>query len=308
MLWTYIAVSAYFLLALVAIIDKKLLTYRIPHPISYAFFVGILNIFVLFLVPFGFSFLEPHITLFALVSGIAFVVGIYLLYTLLKKSEASRIVPLIGAATPLFLILFSTTLTKSNLVLHEFAAMGLFITGGLLLSYQSSQTNGIPFLIKIRSSFPIRIFFFAFLASFFFASSLFLTKEVFNAVDFIPGFIWTRLGAVLAALSILLFPSARYTIFHMSRRITSSSTGMFLSNQALGSTSTVLLHIAIFLGPVTIINAMQGVQYFFIFFLALFSTAVYPRLIRETFTPLALVSKFIGIVLIAAGFAFLFLY
>lgn len=304
MLWIPIAVSAYFFLALVAIIDKKLLTYRIPEPISYAFYVGLLNIVTLVLIPFGFKILDTTLILFAISAGIAFVVGIYFLYSTLRLSEASRALPLIGATTPLFILFFSTVITKTHLTNHELSAIGLFIAGGLLLSIK--QNHSAPLFQISRHDISIKIVVPGILAAFFFACSLFLTEEVFNQTDFISGFVWMRIGNVLAAFFILLLPTARKIIFHTSRQLAPSSKKIFLANQFMGGTGNILLNIAVFLGPVAVINAMQGVQYFFLFLLALFFTAFYPRIIRESFNLRILASKLIGILLIAAGFVFLF--
>lgn len=54
MLWLTVTISAYFLLAIVALIDKYLISGPIPNPKVYAFYVGILGILALFLFPLGF--------------------------------------------------------------------------------------------------------------------------------------------------------------------------------------------------------------------------------------------------------------
>ncbi|MDP2676379.1 MAG: EamA family transporter [bacterium] len=305
MLWIPITVSAYFFLALVALVDKKLLTHRVPEPIAYAFYVGLLNIVTFVLIPFGFNMLAAPLALFALSAGIAFVVGIYFLYSTLRRSEASRAIPLIGATTPLFIIFFTTVISKTPITTHELFAIGFFILGGLLLS--SRQSDGDPLFRINGNTINVKIVVPGILAAFFFACSFFLTEEVFNQTEFIPGFIWMRAGNVLAALFILLLPTARKIIFQTSKHLAPSSKKIFLANQFMGGSGNLLLNIAIFLGPVTVINAMQGVQYFFIFLLALFFTAFYPRVIRESFTPRVLFSKLAGIFLIIAGFAVLFL-
>ncbi|PIR69477.1 MAG: hypothetical protein COU47_02780 [Candidatus Niyogibacteria bacterium CG10_big_fil_rev_8_21_14_0_10_46_36] len=305
MLWIPIAVSAYFFLALVAIVDKKLLTNRVPEPISYAFYVGLLNIVTLILVPFGFTILDGPLLLFALTAGFSFVIAIYFLYTTLRHSEASRAIPLIGATTPLFILFFTTVLSKTHLTIYEFSAIGLFIAGGLFLSIQ--QNHADPLFRITHDQVNIKVVVPGILAAFFFACSFFLTEEVFNHSTFISAFIWMRLGNVIAAIFIFTLPSARRVILHTSRKLLPSSKTIFLANQVLGGTGNILLNIAIFLGPVAVINAMQGVEYFFIFLIALFLTAFYPRILRESISPRALLGKLAGIFFIAAGFVLLFL-
>ena len=52
--WLFIAIIAHFLFALGFIIDKFLLSKTVLKPVAYAFYVGLLEIFVLLLIPFGF--------------------------------------------------------------------------------------------------------------------------------------------------------------------------------------------------------------------------------------------------------------
>ncbi|MBI4114362.1 MAG: EamA family transporter [Candidatus Niyogibacteria bacterium] len=306
MLWLPITVGAYFFLGVVAIIDKKLLSRRIPEPISYAFYVGMLNIAALLLVPFGFQFLSYDITLFALSAGISFVIGIYFLYSALRHAEASRAVPIIGAITTIFILFFSTFLARTYLTNTELGAIALFIGGGLLLALKP-EDDGEKQKSAIYSYVNTRVILMGLAAAFFFAVHLFLTKEVFKETTFLSGFVWLRMGNVLAAIGILLLPSARRIILYTTEQLTPSSSGIFMANQLMGATGNILLSFAIFLGPVTIINAVQGVQYFFIFLVALFLTAFYPRILKEIFSPQAILNKLVGILIIAGGFILLFL-
>ena len=85
MWWLVIVILAHLLYALVFITDKYILSRPLPHPIVYAFYVGVLSIVILFLVPFGFYFpsrLELGIVLLA---GIAQVAGWVFFYKALNK-------------------------------------------------------------------------------------------------------------------------------------------------------------------------------------------------------------------------------
>ena len=60
------AVGAYALSGIVIVVDKILLSKRIPSAAAYVFFVGILGIFAFALAPFGFSLLHPAELILAL--------------------------------------------------------------------------------------------------------------------------------------------------------------------------------------------------------------------------------------------------
>ncbi len=62
MLFIWVAIFAYFLFAINAVIDKYLLHQsRIGHPATYAFAIGTLSLVVIVLVPFGFEILPAEV-------------------------------------------------------------------------------------------------------------------------------------------------------------------------------------------------------------------------------------------------------
>ena len=71
--------------------------------------------------------------------------------------------------------------------------------------------------------------------------------------------------------------------------------------QLCGGGGAILLQYAIFLGSVTLVNAMQGVQYIFVFFLVVLFTTTLPKLIKEKFTKELVIQKVIAILIIGIG-------
>src|SRR3989344_2775176 len=97
MSWIFIALFAYFLLAVVAATDKFILGSKLPHPTAYAFYIGIVDIFVLVLMPFGFSLPSIGISLTAFLAGVLFLAGLIFLFRGVIAFEASRVTPVVGA-------------------------------------------------------------------------------------------------------------------------------------------------------------------------------------------------------------------
>jgi len=142
MLWLIVALSGYFLLALVNIIDKHLLKSRIPDPKVYAFYVGFLGIVVLAAAPFG--LLEiPSLSVFllAMLAGASHVLAIWFLFSGLKNFEASRIVPAVGALLPIFTFTFTFLSGEAErmLGLREIGAFLLLVAGTILITYQGKN-------------------------------------------------------------------------------------------------------------------------------------------------------------------------
>src|ERR1051326_5836632 len=101
MFWIYLAIFAYFLDAIVFVLDKYLLSEHIPHPSAYAFFVAILSSFALLLLPFGVHWLNFTTLSIALISGLSFFAGLLFLYNAVKMIDVTEVMPAIGAVTAL---------------------------------------------------------------------------------------------------------------------------------------------------------------------------------------------------------------
>lgn len=294
--WIILSIFAYFLNAIVSVVDKILVSKRIPDPLVYSIYVGLLSITVLFLTPFGF-FLPPVIILIpALLSGIIFLFALFFLFTALYKGEASRIFTVVGATTPFFLLCFSFLFLGEKLSSGQIIAFIFLLIGGILIGI-----GGKKFLPKLT------VFRLPVLAAFLFAISLTLTKFVFIRQPFFNGFIWTRLGSFLAALLFLIPKAPRERILKVSRKTEEGINLAFLGNKALAGFSFILLNISIFKGSVTLVNGLQGIQYAFVFIFTLLLSQKLPKLLKEKIGPVIIFQKILAICLIATGLIILWL-
>src|SRR3989344_3073074 len=100
--WLAIVLIGHFLNALAFLMDKFLLTKKIPSPFVYAFFIGALGILGVVLIPFGFSVPSALEITRALVAGATFVLALIFFFAGLKENEVSRVVPLTGGPVALF--------------------------------------------------------------------------------------------------------------------------------------------------------------------------------------------------------------
>ena len=299
--WVLIAVIAYFFHAATAIIDKFLLEKRISHPSTYAFWVGIFGIFALLLAPFGFFIPALKEFLFATISGFLSVLAFYSFFVILQKNEASRIAPVIGGFSPIFVLLLSRIFLGESLGWMELMAFLFLIAGGVLISL-AIKVDGI----RVQKPETKKTFFITLLSAFLFALTYVLFKAATNHTPFINAFIWSRLGGFIAAILFLFGKESRYDILNSSRLQAITSTGaFFMLNKFLGATGFFLLDYAISIGRVSIINAMQGVEYTLIFIFAALLSRKYPKILAEDFRRPALYQKSIGIVLVVSGLALL---
>src|SRR6056297_1075101 len=135
-----IAISAYFLFAVTNLIDKYIVTQAAP-PKVYAFIVGAFSGLVLLLVPFGYlEFVSLHLTAIALLSGISRTFALFLLYLALQEFDASKIVPAVGGALPIFTFIFTSILFGSiELNFYHIAALVLLIGGTVLITLEKKK-------------------------------------------------------------------------------------------------------------------------------------------------------------------------
>lgn len=304
MLWLLIAISSYLILAVVYLIDKYFLTGPIPNPKVYAFYIGILGILILILIPFvGFYIPEPFQIFLSFLAGLFFIYGLSWFYKALKRFEPSRVVPAIGGILPVFsfFLIYIFSGGKEGFTIWEFLAFILLISGSVLITYEKSKK------ISLRS-FQISA-----IAAFFFAFSMVLTKYVYLTQTFWNGLIWIRIGAFLTAIGFLFFSAEVKEEIFKKRKIIPKSPTLFLFNQGLGAGAGLLLNWAIFLAPlvyIAIISALAGTQYVFLLVFTISLSLTQPLWakktgLKEEISRRIIFQKIVAILLIGVGLTIL---
>ena len=300
MSWLVITISAYFILAGAFLVDKYLLTSSIPNPKIYAFYVGLLGVASLLLVPvFGLYIPEPFQLISALLAGAVFIYALSWFYKTLKIFEASRAVPAVGGLTPIFtfLLIYVASFGKETFSLSELMAFVLLILGSVFINLRKDR------LITIES------FKYSILSAFLFSLAFVLTKYAYLGQPFWNGFIWRALGGFIAAiLFYLVFPEVRKDAFKGEKTMSRKTKIIFFLNQAGGTGASILQNWAIFLAPlasVPLIQALNGTQYVFILLFAVILSLKFPQFLKEEISGGILAQKIIAMILIAGGLAIL---
>jgi len=299
-MWFLVTIAAYFILAVVFLADKYLLASSVPNPKTYAFFVGILGIFLIFIIPFiNFFIPAPDQIILSLLSGAVFIFGLYWFLKALKNFDASRVVPAVGALVPIFVfaIVFIFSFEREKLTVWVFLSFALLLLGGILITSENKKSITLE-------SFKISA-----LAAFLFALSFVLAKYIYLKQPFLNGLLWTRFGGVLAALGLFFFSKdIKKDIFERKKNTNTGKFGFFIVNQVAGAGAGLLQNWAIALTPLAylaFINALQGVQYVFLFILTILLSVKFPRILKEEISKKIIFQKIIAILLIGAGLAIL---
>lgn len=296
MSWLIIAISAYFLNALNSVIDKFLLGRSIPQPIVYSFYVGILSITALVFAPFGLVWPGLYQVLASFLVGIIFLFALIAFFTALKEGEASRVVPIIGGLTPIFVFSLTYLFLEERLNWFQILAFFLLVLGGVLISIKKNETSEAT-----GSGYSIKGLKIAILTALLFGFFYVSVKFIFLNQPFISGFIWTRMGSFLAALGLLIPSKNRELIFGTTKTLEIKMGGLFIFNKALAGLAFILLNYAISLASVTLVNALAGIQYVFLLILVILLSKNLPFILEEKITWPIMIQKISAIFLIGLG-------
>ncbi len=253
---------SYFLFAVVSLVDRYLLIGP-PNPKIYTFYVGVLGILALLLVPFvGFSVPGVYEIIFCLLVGAVYVFALFFLFSGLEQFEASRIIPGIGGFLPIFTLLLIYFFSEGRTVLNPLEILAFFflVLGSVTISWQSSTK------ISFKSLG------FSALIGLFLSLNFVLAKYVYLILPFWTGFIWIRVGTFLTSIFFLFTKQVRKELFSGVSAFSKKTGAFFLFNQAIGASAFILQNWAIALAGLvylSVINALQGIQYVFLFFLTL---------------------------------------
>jgi len=297
MTWLLVAILAYLIFAVVFLIDKYLLVSVISNPKVYAFLVGIAGIFLLALIPFvNFYIPDNYQLVLSFFAGGSFIFALYYFFRALQTFNVFQVVPAIGALNPLFtfILVYIFSFGRETLSLYEIFSFILLIAGSILITINKEKSVTFASL-KL-----------SFVAAFLFSLSFVLTKYVYLSQPFLNGLIWTRMGGVLAA--IIFYPDIKRDIFPQKNNLPRKTLGIVMANQLAGAFSGLLQNWAIFLAPlayVAVINALQGVQYVFLFIFVIILSIKFPKILKEEISKAILFQKIIAILLISGGLAIL---
>jgi drug/metabolite transporter (DMT)-like permease len=316
-MWLIVAVISYLINAAVYVGDKFLLSKKIHSSIAYAFYVGIwsfLNIFILVLDPWLPNWQELGIDLFA---GLIFLGTLIFWYKALHQSEATRVVPIVGALTPIFSFILGFIFLHESLSERQLIAFLIIIIGGVLISAKRTKFYELHMVVDrfrkifgntlggIHASYrpTQRLIINSVVSAFFFAAYYVLIKYVYSTQPFIGGFVWSRMGSFIGVHLILLLPAWRKLIFekHIGKSSKPKNLVFFFLIRGMAFLAFILLNRAVSLGNVAVINALQGSQYIFLFAMVMFLSSKYPRVLKEELGGEVLFQKIIGALLIGIG-------
>lgn len=292
-MWMIFAVVGYALLAGESVTSKFLVAARFKNWQLYTFYVGVFSSFALIFSPFGFDWHGLGAFLPAIFSGFLFYLALACLFQSLLASSAIRVYVLFGATITFSTVIFARMFLDEKIV--PMALLGIFflVVGGTIVSYKHYKKS-------FFSNWEKTV-----LAGILAALSYVVLKYAYSQQNFLSGYVASRMGISLFAILSLLVPDFRKKVFSAFKKGKKSDhvNNFFgsVAAKAVAGAGTVLVHYAIFLGSVVIVNALVSVQYLLTFIFSVILSFRWQKIFVEKFTPLNVALKFVGVALVVLG-------
>ncbi len=291
----FLTIFQYLIQSITDIMDKFLISKRKIEPVSYTFFTVVTGMVLLVAWPWVYESISGSRILLNLLSGAIFSLSFYVFFTTLSKGEVSRVVPFIFGLVPVFDLIIGTITGRNVLSLTEVAAFFLLVPGALIISYNPKNFSAKFISLKVLS---------ALLFSINYAVWQYAARDgsTFNHL------MWNRFSAGMVLVILLVIPLFRKRVFAYKKVQKRKHTGgLFLIKQLIGGAHYLFFSMLIVHWKISIVNAMQGFRYVFLFFISLFLSKKYRHILEEQFDVTSLRQKVAGLVLITLGTIILFI-
>ncbi len=308
--WILLAVAAQFLNALVALIDKRIVSDDkiLPRPFVYGFYTCLIAgawivVYFIGFLPFSFEGIaipsfdnveRPTLEVVALafLSAYTFFIALVSMFNSLRVANASEVVPVIGATSAIASFGLGHFFLGTAMSSHYWLGIAILAFGTFLVSH-------FNFTLKTAGV--------AIHSGVFFALHYIAIKGLFITTSFDDGFFWSRIAFMLFALSLLAIPNYYERIKEQTKATTRQAGYLILANKILAGVSTILILKATDLGDVAVVQALGGLQFVFILLLGIFFT-IRPSqvVIGEQYRKDTILQKAVFVAVITIGFLVLF--
>ena len=293
--WFLVAIASTTLVGLVTVLDKRLLDVHFPSVTSLTFMVGMVQglwgalILVVTLPLLG----VPDVGYMALafVAGLLWGLGLVCFFLGLRLEEVSRAAPIFGTS-PLFAALLAVVFLAEELTAVQWASMVAIVAGAGMLSLRAMPWRG--------GLMGGRALMFILMGALLVGSAFVVNKQASEGLAFWTMFACLGLGMALSISAVSYRPGLRSQMVAVLRN--PAAWRLFvIAEVVLASGAVLLLQLAIKLGPVSMVSAINATRPLFVL---IFSVALSTRLWNVLNEPLdrdTLALKLASTVLVVAG-------
>lgn len=311
-IWIFLVVVAQFLSAIVAMVDKYIVTSRVvAKPVTYAFYVSILS--ALAAVVFFFSWIPIPLegvsipsfgnvafpdgieVLLSMLAGFAFFGALVSLFTGLKRADTSDVIPVVGATSAVSSLLLGYFFLNTSLTANFIWGFALLVLGTFFISLFRFKTRTLVVSLISGALFAVHFV---------------CLKFLFGYTDFDNAFFWSRMGIVVPALIAFVVP---WIHIHPKKKVMGAemprenAIWIILGNKFLAGVAGLMILKGIQLGDVVIVQALGGLQFVFLLLFAILTGKSLPQACGEKCSPYEVWQKTVSVGIITIGFFILFL-
>ena len=294
--WIYFVFISQGIWTFTSLIDKIVISKGyIKNPLVYIVLNGIMNILLIFLLPFvGFEPIRAADLLIGLLGGIVFSAGVSIYYKAVQYDEISRIV-MLGQLGPVFVLVLSYLFLNEVLTANSFIGFLFLLIAGFAVSYR-----------KVNGSFKISKSLGLMLVSIFLTSiSLIIAKHIYNITSFWSAFLWLRVTG-FTALLVLLLPSVRRDATRTFKAMNPRIKGLMIFKMVIDFSAFVFGGYALMKGPTSLVAALSSsLLPLFVFILALGVSIYFPSIIKEELDKKSILTKAAAVALVIIGIIFI---
>lgn len=300
-MWFIFSAVGYIILAGVSILDKFLLSSAKVKPALYTFFSSAPLLPIIILLFFYPSVMDGWSDwVWAVVCGFSYTFAMWAMFIGFEKSELSHVGPLIGAASPVFVLIFSNLFLNEALVSSELWAVGLLVIGSLLIAFEKSKKHSGLHLGML----------YGILSGLLFAISYVSAKYLYDKYGFMSGFIWSRFFIGVSGLLFLFSRETWKELFgrtwfdKLKAKFTvrkKQNGGLIIFNKILAMVAVLFVQYATAIGSVSLVSALNGLQYGVLILGVMLLSRFLPKVFKEDYTTLEVIQEFFAVVLIGVG-------
>lgn len=294
--WLFLAILAYLVYSATNFMDKFLIEKLIKNPIGIVILDGFLYLFLGVIIFFiaGGHFLPLNQALMLIFAGIFLTFYLLPYFKALQLEDTSRVVSLFQFY-PIFTLILSFTLLHEKLNSSEFIGFIFITLGGFILGIEK-------FTIKI---FSLRKAFFLMIASSFLYSLSNIIFKFVSSNNFWVNFSYLTIGSATGCFLLLIKKENRIILKTQINALNLKLTVILLINSLLNLLAEFLAFLAISLGPVALVSAVNGIQPFIVLIYGLILTLFFPKIIKEDIKKDTLVIKLFSALILFIGIYFI---
>ena len=292
--WVSVGLFSAFLLAIVAVLDKRLLTVHITNIRTFYFLVGVIQvaigIVVILINPWS-SNLTYTSLIFAVLSGLAWGIGLLVLFYAVSKLEVSRVTT-ITHTYPVFVAIIAVIFLGDEILPLQAFAILITVIGAAMIARPQTQGN--------RSAETKFMYLLVVIVSFLAAINNIAFKIGLEDIQFWDLFAFR---SVVLGL-ILLVAGLHYKILQDLKALVKSRNGLkvfIFTEGALAPIATIIMFAALSLGPVSFVSTIISVRPFFVLLISGILSMGMFKFLDEPFTLKTLPVKLVSVILIFSG-------